>query len=218
MSNEPKANAATADHPASSPVNQLSASGLQILQAASDLYSTQPYESVTVADIARSAGVDNATVYRLFGSKGGVAAACWGKHHESLRNKVRSDLETRPDKPLDIIINHLRRLAAVAETDRDLTNALLTAVQTATIRERDNISTRDPRAWAPLPRVLEEPVRLAQAAQLVRSDIPALEIAAFLTNSLLWRSMTRPSQSADEVTDFVLDLLLPGLAPTRTMD
>lgn len=54
----------------------------RIVQVASDLFLARPYGEVTLATIARAAGVSHQTVLNHFGTKAGVVAAVAGSMHD----------------------------------------------------------------------------------------------------------------------------------------
>lgn len=187
-----------------------SRSAQQILEAARELFSSNDYDDVSIRQVAEAAGVSDVTVYRTFDSKAGLAAACWLDHLWALDNAVYDD-QVALIAPLDVVTNHVKRLADVAAGDRRLTNAMVVAVHGATIRHGDTIEEHDPRTVLPLSHLLEGPVAAAQTAGMLRRDIDAHEIAAMLNDSMLLRTMTWPSEDPGTASARILDVLLPGL-------
>ncbi len=182
----------------------------QIMSIATRMFSERPYESVTVREVALQAKVDEATIYRLFGSKDGLAAGCWSRFLGPLKAAVEADLTERLDRPLEILERHLKRTAEVAVEHRSLTSALMMAVHSAHIHNGPAINPKDPRAVVPLPDLMIDGIRIGQATGAIRSNIPAQELAAFLTSSLLVRIMTRPRESADDAAVFIWNLVVQG--------
>ena len=181
-----------------------------IIRAARTLFDGEPYGSVTVGQIAGAAGINEVTIYRTFGSKDGLAAACWLGNLEAIKRGIRRDRREVPN-PLTRIERHLRRLARVSIQDRAVTLALLQAVQTHTIERGSKIGTLDPRMIVPLPTILEPLVADAQRSGQVTTRFTSLELAAFLTNSTLIRLMTRPEATASEVATFVTQVVFEGI-------
>ena len=181
-----------------------------IIRAARALFDRKPFRDVTVAQIAEAADVNEVTIYRNFGSKDGLAAACWLGNLERLKRGIRRDNRESHD-PLDRIQRHLRRLARISAGDRAITLALIQAAEAQTIERGSKIGSLDPRTIAPIPQLLEPLVAEAQQAGAVTDAYPAFELAAFLSNSLFLRFMTRPDASADEIAAFVLGITFPGI-------
>jgi len=61
-----------------------------VLAAAFDLFSVVPFDEVSLAHVARRAGVGTKTILRQFGSKEGLVAACvgWGSRREAALRAV----------------------------------------------------------------------------------------------------------------------------------
>jgi len=189
-------------------------SASSIIHAARILFDKEPFRDVTVSRIARAAGVNEVTVYRTFGSKDGLAAACWLGNVEKLRRGIRRDAESTND-PLERVEKHLARLARVSIQDQSVTLALLLAVEAQSIERGSKIAALDPRAIVKLPHLLEPLVASAQAAGQMTRAYSSFDVAAFLTNSVLIRLMTRQQASANDVARFVIDL---GIGGTITRD
>lgn len=207
--------AMTADHDLDTGIAAVglgaSSSASEIIRAARALFDEAPFREVTVGRVARAAGVNEVTVYRIFGSKDGLAAACWLGNVEKLRRGIRRDRRATKD-PLDRVRRHLSRLARLAQQDRAVTDALIQAVETQTIERGSKIGALDPRAIIPLPQLLAPLLADAQdAGQLVKNHT-SFELAAFLTNSVMVRIMTRREAPAAESAGFVFDVVLNGIA------
>lgn len=186
-------------------------SASSIIHAARLLFDTEPFRDVTVGRIARAADVNEVTVYRIFGSKDGLAAACWVGNVEKLRRGIRRDQSSTED-PLERVEKHVARLARVAIQDRAVTLALLLAVEAQSVERGSKIAALDPRAIVKLPQLLDPLVASAQAAGQVTADHSSFDIAAFLTNAVLIRLMTRQQANAADVSRFVIDLAIGGAA------
>ncbi len=192
----------------------LSPSATRIRDAARSLIERSAFDEVTIAEVARLSGVNEVTVYRTFGSKGGLAAACWAANLPALDGGIRWDRTRYPD-PVDRIRSHLRRLARVSVADRQVTHAMILAVEAASMQSGGPVGTVDPRRIVPLPSLCAPMIEDGQHAGLVRDDYPAYELAVFLTNNLLLRVLTRAGASPTAVSRFVTDLTIDGITTTH---
>jgi AcrR family transcriptional regulator len=68
----------------------------ELALAAVDLFATQGYDDVTVAQIAASAGVNKRTVFRYFPTKETVVLDIWDQTNESLVQRIERSAEARP--------------------------------------------------------------------------------------------------------------------------
>ncbi len=157
-----------------------------IIRAARGLFDESPFRQVTVGQIAQAAGLNEVTVYRIFGSKDAVAAACWLGNVEKLRRGIGNDQKATAD-PLERIRRYLKRLIQVAKQDAAITDAMLLAVQAQTIERGSKIADLDPRAILLLPQLLEPLVAAGQKEGVVTESYSSIEIAAFMTNAVLLR-------------------------------
>ncbi|MCL1598333.1 MAG: TetR/AcrR family transcriptional regulator [Actinomycetia bacterium] len=189
---------------------ELSPSAIKIRDAARALTQNRALAEVTIADVAHRSGVNEVTIYRIFGSRDGLAAACWSTNLPALHRGIRRDHAGLQD-PIDRIKAHLRRLARIAVSDREITQSLILAVEAVAMGSSSAMGTLDPRELVPLPQILTPLIVDAQDAGLMRNDYSAFELAVFLTNSLLLRLLTRPDHSAATVSRFVIDLSLEGV-------
>jgi AcrR family transcriptional regulator len=182
----------------------------QIIRAARSLFDRKAFRDVTVAQIAEMASVNEVTIYRNFGSKDGLAAACWLGNVERLKRGLQRDARESID-PVARIQRHLQRLARISVGDRAVTLALIQAAEAQTIERGSKIGSLDPRTIAPIPQLLAPLVAEAQEAGVVTDAYPAFEVAAFLSNSLFLRFMTRPDATANEIAGFVVDITFGGI-------
>ena len=187
-------------------------SASDIIRAARALFDAGSFREVTVGAVARAAGVNEVTIYRTFGSKDGLAAACWLGNLEKLRRGAVRDRRETADT-IARIERHLRRLARVSIQDRAITLALIQAVEHQTIERGSKIGALDPRKIVPLPTVLAPLVADAQEAGRVTQAFTSFELSAFLTNSVFIRLMTRPHATPTEIADFVTHVVIEGIAP-----
>ncbi|MEU6173079.1 TetR family transcriptional regulator [Streptantibioticus parmotrematis] len=86
----------------------------RLLAAAADLFAERGYEAATVRDIAERAGVNQALVYRYFGSKKGLLVEAMARGgHEQVR-------ATPPDKLFETALRGLLETGSTAPGDRSL--------------------------------------------------------------------------------------------------
>lgn len=169
------------------------------------------FAEATVEDLAADAEAPVEALYAEFQAKPGLAAAAFARFLPMLERPLRTEVEDGAPA-VEIIRSHLARLADIAARHRGLTNALLDAVQAATIRYGSNIGVNDPRAVVPLPKLLAPAVRAGQEQGTVRDDFEPFELAALITNLLLLRVMTRPDEPAAQVAEIVGEIALFGIA------
>ena len=99
----------------------------QILQAASDLLAERGYDQVTVAEVARRAGVGPATVYNRFGTKGRLlACAVFNPRLGSLEAAARKDLQHGGTAAA--VTQYLRRASRLLAGHRRVTEGFLAAL------------------------------------------------------------------------------------------
>jgi AcrR family transcriptional regulator len=72
----------------------------QIVDAARTVFSEKPYDSVSMNDIARAAGVTRGLIHHYFGGK----TQLFGAVVESLADRAPSQVSTGPEIPLDDVI------------------------------------------------------------------------------------------------------------------
>jgi AcrR family transcriptional regulator len=183
-----------------------------ILDAAGGLFSERGYEGARIDDIAKEAGVVVATVYNVFpGGKPTLAAAVWYQHFSDRWSHTVPALGG--DVPaLEVLHGSIRCMVETARAHIELTNAMLTGIQAATMKAGGPpTSPDDPRLFAPLPALLEPIVAEAQRADDLRGDLPPALLAIHMINSTLLRVMTRPKASARSTFDLAWTLLLHGV-------
>ena len=140
---------------------------------------------------------------------------------QDVLEKGRSQLETEGVDLRAALEEHIRDLCAVTRRNRELTVALVGAVQEYTIRvggPPDPEDQNDPRTLAPIPDVAFEMIRALQTAGRLREYPPALDIAVQVTNLLLLRCMTRPSEAASESAELLLTILFGVLSPETLVE
>jgi AcrR family transcriptional regulator len=195
-----------------------------LAMAAGALYDADGWPAVTPGAVATYAAASRATVTAHFGDRNGLAAAIWARYLPGLQVAFEREAHLPVAHQL---WGYLQRLVEIAKHHRDITAAFLEGVWAYTVAHgaptyRD---PADPRTIVPLPAVIAP--MLHEHADAFRSGLidtrqSAGDFAAFLTNSALQLSITRPTHTTVEVANYVFDTTLAGAlkrrpAPRRTV-
>ncbi len=165
-----------------------------ILKAAAEVLAEQGFDA-PLELVAERAGVGRATLYRNFPDRTALALAVFTQEVEALAERTRA----QGDGP-EVFFWYLDALS-----DLSLRNAAVTAM----LRGVDS-----PDAMAPMRRALAEagaePLRRAQAAGLVRSDLTPADIrviAALLGSGLV----ATPDQEKRAIAERVRSIVIDGV-------
>lgn len=189
---------------------------LLIAQAALLVYQSGGWSELSVAEVARKAGVSRPTVVANFRDRNGLAAAVWSERH--LRNLEASmgKLELLRSQPTSALKSALLSFVLAARDDFELTHAFLAGVFAYTVEHgvaRD-IDPADPRNLVPLPGLLV-PIVESAAASFKAGNADTKEqirdTAALLTNSVLHLALTRPSLPPEEIAAKICETMLAGM-------
>lgn len=191
-----------------------------LLSAASGVFEAKGWLDTRMEDVAGRAGVSVATAYNYFPSKYSLIGHVFGPlvAERQLRARVQYEAGT---SPLDVAQQHVADLAVLGRSHRSLAVAFISAVNEYTGRvggPPNDDDEEDPRVIAPFPEFLVEVLGTAQIGGQVRKWPPASEVATGVTNLLLLRLMTRPDESAEETTEFILTALFGMVLPERLAD
>lgn len=161
----------------------------QLLDAAAALFAERGFDRTTVRDIAERAGVNQALLFRYFGSKDGLFA-------EALAQGSLADLAGTP--PAHVLETVLRRLLEPTSNDRALQAFLRsTGNDSAATATRRKLSDE-------YSRVLTSLTDAEDAA--LRSDL----VLAWLLGIGLVRHVTEKEPLASAEADHICALLLPA--------
>jgi len=186
--------------------------------AAAALYREGGWDAVTVPAVAARAGVEPLVVQRAFDGRDGLAAPVWASVLlPPLRRRGKAAL--RAGGGLDALVAYLRDLARVAGEHRAVTGSLLHVVQQAAAAGPPTAPT-DPRNVVP---IMDVPRRAAVAAfeqgaldtHVAPDADAAADLAAFATNFLLLRFLTRPAEAPEWSVELVERLVIDGLRRQR---
>jgi AcrR family transcriptional regulator len=181
-----------------------------LLSAAAELLLERGYKATRVEDVAKLAGRAPATAYVHFPTKNYLVACVVAPVFAPVFTAAEEALQA-PGPVTPQVTAHIGRVARIGRQNPVLTAALLEAIQDATIRFGPPTSPQDPRLILPLPVPLGELLLKGQQLGEFPADMPAVEVAAYVTNSLMLRLLTRPGESAADTAHLALSLLLPSL-------
>jgi AcrR family transcriptional regulator len=91
-----------------------------ILQAAQRLFAEQGVEQVSMAQIAREAGVGKGTLYRNFRNKAELCLSLLDNQQRLLQEETLEHLRTSPDSPCHLLWWFIRKVAEFTEQNLDL--------------------------------------------------------------------------------------------------
>jgi AcrR family transcriptional regulator len=181
----------------------------RIFRAAIELIARRGIEDVTVEQITERADVGKGTFFNYFSGKEAVLTYFGGYQVENLcaalaNGGVRGT-------PRERLVGALR---ALGEAD-NLTPELARALWVSCLREPEPEEIHGPNIWN-MVGILEGLVREAQAAGVVRPDVPANDAARFLLGQYFLASLAWCSGFTEEtlpdLTERYAELALRGLA------
>lgn len=181
-----------------------------LLSAARELLLERGYTATRIEDVAKLAGRAPATAYVHFPTKNYLVASVVAPMFDPVFEAARDSLR-RSGPVTEDVVAHIERLAEVGRGQQVLATALLEAIQDATVRSGTPSSPQDPRVTVPLPAPLEDLLRKGQQAGEFPQGLPAAEVAAYVTNGVMLRILTRPQETAADTAHLALALLLPSL-------
>jgi AcrR family transcriptional regulator len=174
----------------------------QLLELAEQLFAERGYGGASMDELARRAGVTKPVVYELFGSKDGVFEACVERSIEGLREDVVASVRshTEPAERLRAGGLAFLRFAAGNRVAWDLMSmGGRFAEQARAVRSSQAELIRD----------------LMAEIAVEGTDPRELEVAAHAVNAAyegvahwMWE---HPDVSIEQLADWVVQLLLPGL-------
>jgi AcrR family transcriptional regulator len=170
-----------------------------ILAAARDLFAD--CADVPMCEVARRAGVGQATLYRNFPDRGSLAAALLAEHVESAE-RIATEHAADPDGVFLLmrnIVENMARFYALGQL----------------AREDACFGSALERRRARLGDLIREPLRLAKAAGTVRCDITVEDL--FMVVAMIRGAMEGADGAAARAAagTRALALLLEGLTPAR---
>lgn len=185
------------------------------MAAAAPIFAERGWLGARMEDIANAAGVSAATAFNHFPTKYSLIGELYAPFVAAASNRANCALADGVGA-MELLERHIRDLAKMSKTHLALTVPFVGAVQEYTVRvggppSRDD--RNDPRVLAPVPETLIRLIQKGQEEQILRPYPTSQEIAVQLTNLLLLRALTRPSESADDTAELMLTILFGVLHP-----
>jgi AcrR family transcriptional regulator len=180
-----------------------------IIAATETLFVDNGYFLVTLADIAAAARIRVEDLRRLFPSKIDIIVAGLKPEFERVQRLRRADEKLGVESELAL----QRTLVAVGEFvigNRAMSSGMLLALTFEQFQQPNTVTTVMENLY--LPSVVVPILERGRQAAVFGGDAPVIEVAIMLTNNVLFRCLTRPNESAADVADGVLRVLLPGVS------
>jgi AcrR family transcriptional regulator len=180
----------------------------EIVTVTESLFAENGYFLVSLADIAVAARVRVDDLKKLFPSKVDIIVAALTPEFDRVQRLRRADekLGVEPAKALR------RTLTAIAEfviDNRAMSSGMLMALSFEQLQHPSTITTVLENLY--LPSAVAPILERGRASAIFGDQAPITEVAVMLTNNVLFRCLTRPGESATDVVDGVLRVLLPGV-------
>lgn len=175
---------------------------VDILSATAHLFATRGYEHLTMEGIAAEAGVGKQTIYRWWGSKGGLVAECL---IEGLLLPIHPPPADSGDLRADLSI-WLSEILAGTEL---LGGAAFLRSLIVAAAENDEVAARLEVSLG-VNSALESRLRSAVRAGELRADAPLEEIGEALIGAVLVRALIRVPSPQSDTADRIIDAVLGG--------
>ncbi|WP_415971734.1 hypothetical protein [Rhodococcus sp. 077-4] len=183
-----------------------------VIAATETLFVDNGYFLVTLADIAAAARIRVDDLRRLFPSKVDIIVAGLKPEFDRVLRLRRAD-ERLGVEPTIALRRTLTALAEFVIDNRAMSSGMLLALSFEQFQQPSTVTTVLENLY--LPSAVVPILERGREIGVFSEDAPALEAAIMLTNNILFRCLTRPSETATEVALGVLRILMPGVA-TRT--
>lgn len=183
-----------------------------LLKAAHSRFADLGWDGTRMEDVAHDAMVSTASAYNHF-SKQTLIGYVYAPLFRPLLDHAAADIAADRD-PVDSITRHVDELAEIACRHRNLTIALLRAVQDRTLvtAQTSRADDRDDvRVIVPAPRPMAQLADYGRRVGRFSFSLSADELASYHTNAALLHLLTRPGQTAAESAHIILSQLLPAV-------
>lgn len=179
----------------------------RILDAAADLFASQPFHKVLLSDVARAAGVGKGTLYLYFSSKEELYFSVLFRGFTQLVQRLRTGLAESgndPQRQLGCIVRELVQCLYASSTITELLRGAL-------------VGNPDKEEWTAARLELRELIRGVIEDGVARGVFhdpnPALT-AHYIPGLIRSVALFRPADaSADEICAHALTFILKGLGP-----
>ncbi|MGV8872668.1 MAG: hypothetical protein ACOH2Q_09085 [Rhodococcus sp. (in: high G+C Gram-positive bacteria)] len=180
-----------------------------VIAATEKLFVDNGYFLVTLADIAAAARIRVDDLRRLFPSKVDIIVAALKPEFDRVVRLRRAD-ERLGVEPTLALQRTLIALGEFVIDNRAMSAGMLLALSFEQFHQPSTVTTVMENLY--LPAAVVPILERGRAAGVFSDDAPAPEAAILLTNNVLFRCLTRPTETAVEVVDGVLRVLIPGVA------
>ena len=180
-----------------------------VIAATETLFVDNGYFLVTLADIAAAAKIRVEDLRRLFPSKVDIIVAALKPEFDRVLRLRRADERLGVD-PATALQRTLVSLGEFVIDNRAMSSGMLLALSFEQFHQPSTITTVIENLY--LPSAVVPILERGRESGVFSDDAPALEAAIMLTNNILFRCLTRPAESATEVAQGVLRILMPGVA------
>ncbi|MHB1444449.1 MAG: TetR/AcrR family transcriptional regulator [Acidimicrobiales bacterium] len=192
---------------------QKEARRLQILQAAKSVFAAAGFQTSTMADVAKAAGLSYGAVYWYFPSKEELFHALMEMEEESLRLRILEGLAGRSlEDPRQALSGAIRATFEFFEEDRAAVKLLFRDSYAMGGRFESHLTGIYERFIDDLAEVLAAAQRRGQVIA-VPPRVAAFSVAALVGQLAYRRLTTDDGLEADVVADFVVGLVMDGLRP-----
>ena len=180
-----------------------------VIAATEALFLDNGYFLVTLADIAAAAKIRVDDLRRLFPSKVDIIVAALKPEFDRVLRLRRADerLGIEPTVALQ------RTLISVGEfviNNRAMSSGMLLALSFEQFQQPSTITTVMENLY--LPSAVVPILERGREAGVFSDEAPVPEVAVMLTNNVLFRCLTRPTETASDVVAGVLRVLMPGVS------
>lgn len=183
-----------------------------VIAATEALFVDNGYFLVTLADIAAAARLRADDLRRLFPSKVDIIVAALKPKFDRVLRLRRAD-DRLGIEPAIALRRTLIEVGEFVIDNRAMSSGMLLALSFEQFQQPNTVTTVLENLY--LPSAVVPILERGREARVFSDEAPAIEAAIMLTNNVLFRCLTRPTETAVDVVDGVLRLLMPGIA-TRT--
>ncbi|WP_338890268.1 hypothetical protein [Rhodococcus sovatensis] len=180
-----------------------------VIAATQSLFVDNGYFLVTLADIAAAARIRVDDLRRLFPSKVDIIVAALKPEFDRVLRLRRADERLGVESAIAL----QRTLIALGEfviENRAMSSGMLLALSFEQFQQPSTVTTVLENLY--LPSAVVPILERGRETGVFGDEAPVAEVAALLTNNVLFRCLTRPTETAVDVVDGVLRVLMPGVA------
>ncbi|OZE82539.1 hypothetical protein CH305_08215 [Rhodococcus sp. 15-649-2-2] len=180
-----------------------------VIAATEALFLDHGYFLVTLADIAAAARIRVDDLRRLFPSKVDIIVAALKPEFDRIFRLRRAD-ERLGIEPALALQRTLIALGDFVIDNRAMSAGMLLALSFEQFQQPSTITTVMENLF--LPSAVVPILERGRAAGVFSEEASVLEVAVMLTNNVLFRCLTRPTETSAQVATGVLRVLMPGVA------